>query len=195
MDYQNNNPDRELGWDDPIEHEEREFVLFPAGDYPFQIINLEKARHDNPNSKTPPCPKAILTVRVTEPATGRTADMTCNLLLHSSWEWKLCEFFAAIGLRRKGESKPMEWGRVVGSRGYLNLSVREYTRRDGDIGKSNDIKRFYPADEAPLAGSAPAAPAYQPAPAPVYQPAPAYQPPQTCPPAAPAAAPGGWNPR
>lgn len=176
MELMNNTPDRELSWDDEIENEGREYVLLPAGDYPFQVVNLEKARHDNPNSKVPPCPKAILTLRVTDPRSGQTADVGCNLLLHSQQEWKLCEFFSAIGLRRKGERLRMDWGRVVGSRGYLALSVREYTRRDGDVGKSNDVKRFYPAEEAP---AAPAAPAYaQPA-------APAYQPP----------APGGWTPR
>ncbi len=142
-------PDRELDWNDTIENEGHEYVLLPEGDYPFTIVSLEKARHTpGPQGKLPPCNKAVLTVRVTAPD-GMTADVRHNLFLHTSQEWKLCEFFAAIGARRKGEPLRMNWTVVPASTGQCHLKKRSFTRRDGTLGESNEISRFYPQEEKP----------------------------------------------
>lgn len=173
--YMNNQP-HELNWDDQIVQEEMELPYLPDGDYPFQIVNLEKARHQpKENGKIPPCNKAILTVRVTDRMNGQTVDMQANLLLHSKMEWKLCEFFAAIGMRQKGEALRMDWSRVVGATGLCK--VKKQQRRDGR--EASEIDRFYPAYDLP-AGAAPqksfAQAAYQ-QPAQSYA-APAYSQPQ-----------------
>ena len=37
--------ERELGWDDEIEKDGPEFVLLPEGDYSFEVVGFERARH------------------------------------------------------------------------------------------------------------------------------------------------------
>ena len=134
---------RELDWTDTIEHEDRPFVILPEGNYPFRVISIEKARHTpGPQGKLPPCNKAVLTVRLTAPD-GATADVKHHLFLHSSQEWKLCEFFTAIGARRKGEPLRMNWNAVPGAMGVCQVRIRQYVRRDGDQGQRNEIVRFY----------------------------------------------------
>ncbi|MBQ8556171.1 MAG: hypothetical protein IJ438_09925 [Clostridia bacterium] len=174
----NNQQPRELNWDDPIANEDIELPFLPDGDYPFQVVSFEKARH-NPREggKLPPCNKAILTVRVTDRMSGRTADIRHSLFLHTSMEWRLCEFFSAIGQRQKGETLKMDWSRIVGSSGLCKIKKQE--RRDGRA--ASEIDRFYPTYDLP-AGAVPAAvpAAYQqpaPASAPAYTP-PAYSQPQ-----------------
>ncbi len=145
-----NNPvQRELDWNDTIKNEDRPFVILPEGNYPFRVISIEKARHTpGPQGKLPPCNKAVLTVRLTAPD-GATADVRHNLFLHSSQEWKLCEFFTAIGARRKGEPLRMNWNAVPGASGQCHVQRRAFTRRDGTTGESNEISRFYPPEEKP----------------------------------------------
>lgn len=157
--YMNNQP-RELDWDDPISNEYIELPFLPEGDYPFQIVSIEKTRHQpRDGGKLPPCNKAILTVRVRDRETGMQADFRHSLYLHTSMEWRLCEFFAAIGQRQKGETLRMDWGRVVGSTGLCKVKRRE--RRDGR--PESEIDRFYPVYDLP--GGAQAAPQASTAPA------------------------------
>ncbi len=153
-----NNPTTtgEIGWDDTISQEEREYVLLPEGEYPCQIVNLEKTRHEpKPGGKLPPCGKAILTVRVANPATGEPVDLNYNLFLHTSQEWKLCEFFAAIGQKKRGEPLKMNWGLVVGSKASCAIARTEGRRRDGSTYQRNEIARFLPREDstAPNPGS------------------------------------------
>lgn len=181
MDYMNNQP-RELDWESEIVQEEMELPHLPDGDYPFQIVNLEKTRHQpkyndrgEMQGKIPPCNKAILTVRVTDRMNGQSVDINAHLLLHSKMEWKLCEFFAAIGMRQKGEALRMDWSRVVGATGLCKVKKRD--RRDGRA--ESEIERFYPAYDLPAGATQPqsyAQPAYQ-QPAQSYA-APAYNQPQ-----------------
>ena len=146
--YMNNQP-RELDWDSEIVQEEMELPSLPDGDYPFQIVNMEKARHQpKEGGKIPPCNKAILTVRVTDRMNGQSVDIQTNLLLHSKLEWKLCEFFAAIGMRQKGEPLRMDWSRVVGATGLCK--VKKQQRRDGRA--ASEIDRFYPVYDLPASG-------------------------------------------
>ena len=151
-----NQQPRELNWDDPISQEEMELPHLPDGDYPFQIVNLEKARHQpRDGGKLPPCNKAILTVRVTDRMNNVSVDIRHNLFLHTSMEWKLSEFFAAIGLKQKGEALRMDWSRVIGATGLCKVKKQE--RRDGRA--ASEIDRFYPAYDLPpsaITGASPA---------------------------------------
>lgn len=147
----NPNEAREFEWDDVIENDGQEFRVLPEGDYPFTIVALEKARHTpQPGGKMPACNKAILTVRL-EDQDGSTADNKYNLFLHSSQEWKLCEFFAGIGARKKGEPLKMNWAIVVGSTGICHVKVRSYASRNDPSQQlqSNDISKWYPKDTSP----------------------------------------------
>ena len=55
--------DRELGWDDEIEHDGEGFTLLPEGDYQFRVLSFERARHPG-SAKLPPCNKAELKIQL-----------------------------------------------------------------------------------------------------------------------------------
>lgn len=137
-----NEMERAFEWDDAIENEGSQYIVLAEGEYPFTVVSLEKARHmPRKDGKLPACNKAVLTLRLTD-ADGRPVDLTYNLFLHSSQEWKLCQFFTGIGLRKRGEKFVMQWNRVVGASGVCHVKVRKYTGSDGKEHEANDIDRF-----------------------------------------------------
>lgn len=102
-----NTTSREFGWDDEIQQDGHSFQVLPEGDYNFTVKKFERARHGG-SEKIPACNKAILTVAVS--SAEASGDVLTNLFLHSRFEWKLCQFFTAIGQRKRGEAMRMNWG-------------------------------------------------------------------------------------
>lgn len=144
----------ELAWDGVIEKDAPDFILLRDGDYDFEITNFERQRHSGSNGgKLPPCPKAVITLRVEgvdKDGNPGVTNITHNLFLHSSCESMLSSFFAGIGRKRKGERLVMDWSNLIGTRGYAHIGVREWTGRDGEPKFSNEVKRFWPPEEAAL---------------------------------------------
>lgn len=138
MDYNNNNVDREFGWEDEIE-KESEFVLLPEGDYSFKVESFERSR-TNGSDKMPSCNMAVIKIRV-DGENDQSAMITYNLVLHSKLEWKISEFFAGIGQKKKGEKLKMNWQYVPGSTGRCKVGIRTYNGN-----QYNEIKKFYPKD-------------------------------------------------
>lgn len=136
--------DKELGWEDEIEHDGEDFVILPEGDYDFEITGFERGRH-NGSEKLPPCNKAVLSVRLTG-ADGQTTTIQHNLFLHTKCEGMLCAFFTAIGQRKHGEKLSMNWNAVVGSKGRCKVGIRNWTSSNGNPMQSNQIKKFYEPD-------------------------------------------------
>lgn len=133
----------ELGWDDEISNDSGSFVLLEEGDYEFTVTAFERARFPG-SAKLPPCNKAVLTLAV-ESGQG-TANVKYDLILYSTLEWKLSEFFRAIGQKKHGEPLRPRWNELVGSRGRARFKVRAYTKKDGGEGKVNDVEKFYDYD-------------------------------------------------
>lgn len=141
--YQN---DGAFGWDDEIQNEDS-FVLLPEGDYWFKIMKVEKARY-NGGSKISACPKAIVEFEITCPD-GQTVTLTENFLLHQKMEWKLSQFFAAIGMKAKGEKLKMNWSpAIIGRTGVCKIIVNKYTK-DGAEHENNRIDKLYPSYDQP----------------------------------------------
>lgn len=140
------NQPRELAWDDEIQNDGGLYEVLPEGDYDFVVNKFERARHSG-SDKIPPCNKAILTLSVFgEQATG---TIQTNLFLYSKFEWKLCQFFTAIGHRKHGETLRMNWASVPGSSGICHVGVRKWTGNDGREHEGNEITEFYdPAERA-----------------------------------------------
>jgi hypothetical protein len=130
----------ELGWDATIENDGPDFTVLPEGDYDFEVIEFERARHPG-SENLPPCNKAIVHIRI-KGAAGQTT-IKHNLFLHSKCEGLLCAFFTAIGQRQKGQKFTMNWNAVVGSRGRAKVGIREFTNDRGEKLQFNEIKRFY----------------------------------------------------
>lgn len=137
----------ELGWDDEISNDSGSFVLLEEGDYEFVVTAFERARFPG-SAKIPPCNKAVLTLAV-ESVQG-TASVKYDLILYSTLEWKLSEFFRAIGQKKHGEPLCPRWNELVGSRGRARFKTRTYTKKDGSEGKTNDVEKFYDYDPAAM---------------------------------------------
>lgn len=129
-------------WDATIENDS-EFTLLPEGDYDFEVVTFERARHPG-SDKLPACNKAIVHIKVTG-AEGSTT-VKHNLFLHTKTEGMLCAFFTGIGQRKQGEKYTMNWNAIVGARGRCKVGVRKYTGDDGQERTYNEIKRFYESE-------------------------------------------------
>lgn len=134
----------ELGWESTIE-KDNDFVLLPAGDYDFEVMTYERARHGG-SDKIPPCNKAIVHIKVSSPEGSTTIKH--QLLLYSSLEWKLCEFFTAIGKRKKGEKLKMDFNGAIGCKGRCKVGTRKWLSNNGQEMEGNQIETFYEPDEA-----------------------------------------------
>lgn len=137
---------RELGWEDQIENDGPEFVVLPEGDYDFEVVNFERARH-NGSDKLPPCNKAIIHIKINAPQGSTTIKH--NLFLHTITEGMLCAFFTAIGQRKKGQKVTMNWNQVIGSKGKAKVAIKKWTNDEGRELQGNEIKKFYEPIETP----------------------------------------------
>lgn len=137
------NEERELGWDDSIEKDGKEFITLPAGDYDFEIESFERAR-SNGSEKMPPCNMAVLQFTIKN-SHGEDVSVKENFLLHTKLEWKLSELFTSVGMKQKGEKVRMNWSALPGSTGRCKLKVEHYTK-DGEDRTINRIERLYPKE-------------------------------------------------
>ena len=130
---------QELEWDAKI-NKETDFVLLPPGDYMFTVTELKRERHEaKPGGKLPACNQATLTLRIEAPQGN--ALITYRLFLHSSMESMLTQFFAGLGLKKKGEPLQMDWTKVLGASGRAKVDIKTYNDNE-----YNEIKKIYPAE-------------------------------------------------
>ncbi len=135
--------ERELGWDDPIENDSPDFIILPEGDYDFEVVDFERARHNGSN-KLPPCNKAVVHIRI-EGQEG-VSIIKHQLFLHTKTEGMLCAFFTGIGQRQKGQKVIMNWNAVVGSKGRCKIGIRSWKNDEGKEMTFNEVKKFYEPD-------------------------------------------------
>lgn len=144
--------DRAFDWGDTIENDSS-FTLLPEGTYPFTVVKFERGEHAG-SDKIPPCKKAVLTIELDGGALG-TTEITENLFLHSKQEWKLCQFFTAIGQRKKGEQMRMNWQAVPGAKGWAEVIVNKYKNKNGEDRQNNRIDKYLdPAEVRPAQAQA-----------------------------------------
>lgn len=140
-----NEMERELDWNDQIEHDGADFIVLPEGDYDFEVTAFERGRH-NGSEKLPPCNKATLSIKIIA-QDGTDTTVRHNLFLHSKTEGMLCAFFTSIGQRKKGEKVNMNWNAVIGSRGRCKVAIKKYEGKE-----YNEIKKFYEPVEGQTGG-------------------------------------------
>lgn len=135
---------RELGWEDEISDEGKEYPLFEEEDYKFTVEKVERARFSG-SAKMPPCNMAKVTFVIW--GAEDKIEITENFLLNSKMEWKLSALFLAIGLKKHGEPLKMQWNKVPGTKGKCHVYVDTYTNKNGEECKINRIKKFYDFDK------------------------------------------------
>lgn len=176
-----NDMGQELDWDMGEVSDEGAFVLLPAGVYAFGVEKLEKERFEG-SAKMAPCPRAHLTLSLIG-ADGSSGTVHERLMLNTKMAWRIARFFQSLGFQKNPETGkvPVAWNQVEGKSGYLALKVREYLKKDGSTGQSNEVDEWLlPGDEriARALSAQSAAPAAQSAPVQAAMPVPP-QPAQT----------------
>ena len=139
--YQNDA--HEIGWGDQIVADGGEFLLLDEGDYDFTVTAFERGRFPG-SAKIPACNKAVLTLTV-QTQKGE-ANAKYDLILWSSLEWKISEFFRSLGQKKSGEAFVPRWNEVVGSKGRAHFKPRKYLK-NGEERQVNDISKFYDAPQ------------------------------------------------
>lgn len=141
---------RVFDWDDMIENdggENFESVLLPEGNYPFEVIKVEKAFFDG-SDKIPACNMAKVFLRIDGGELG-TSLCVENLYLCAKFEWKAAGFLRSVGLKKHGE--PIAWRKLEhcdGETGRCKIYVDEYKEKNGNgTRQSNKIDRFYDKEE------------------------------------------------
>ena len=133
-----------MDWDDEIAEDGQQFVTLTEGDYPFEVTNFERAHHPG-SANLPACPKASLTLKF-DTKEGAAYSFV-DLFLVKKMEWKLSEFFRAIGMKKHGERVNMDWNRVMGAKGVAHVKPTEYTSKSGELRTKNEVVRFLDYDE------------------------------------------------
>jgi hypothetical protein len=134
-----------LNWDSEIDSDGGEYTVAPAGDYDFEVVDLEQTRYTPPadgSGKIPACPQAIVKIRV-RTVDGEEVDIRHNLFLCSKTVGMIGEFFIGIGQKKRKQKFVPDWSRVVGTRGRCKVGVRKWTGKDGEQKQGNEVKKFY----------------------------------------------------
>lgn len=134
-----------MDWDDAIVDDGMEYVLLEEGDYNFVVRDFERG-HFPGSAKLPACNKATLTLEV-DTREG-TATVKHDIILCRTLEFRISEFFRAIGQKKHGERLVMNWNKVVGSKGRARFKPRPYTNKDGEQKMANNVDKFYDYDPA-----------------------------------------------
>lgn len=139
-----------LDWDSTIENDNA-FTLLPEGDYEFTVTGFTRGEFTpkRSDSKIPPCKCAELQLTIVDPATGTDVDLEDRLFLLRKFEWKLCQFFTAIGQRKRGEQLRMNWAGVPGAKGRCHVAINRFTGNDGNPRENNRITEYLEPAEAP----------------------------------------------
>ena len=137
------NTNKGFGWNDSIEQDSEDRALIPEGNYNARILWVEKGEFPG-SAKLSACPKSTVTMLLD--TGGVPAPITTSLLLHRRLEWKVKEFFRAVGRAKHGEPYTMNWDGLEGARLRVHVSRNTYTNRFGEEQQTNQVDRFYDYD-------------------------------------------------
>ena len=98
MDFSNNS----FGWNDAIKKDSEDRVLIPEGNYNARVLWVDRGEFPG-SAKLSACPKAIVNLMVD--VDGRPMPIIVQLLLHRRLEWKIKEFFRAVGRAKQKAGK------------------------------------------------------------------------------------------
>lgn len=132
-----------LSWNSPVS-QEAEFNLMPENtEVSFEVVGFERA------TTRKGAPMAKLTLKCENTETKAVTTVKDALVLMRSCEWKICQFFACVGLREHGEKSVPKWESVLGSKGFARLGIEEWQSQSGELHERNIVKTYLdptPAD-------------------------------------------------
>ncbi|MCT1797403.1 hypothetical protein [Aerococcus viridans] len=138
----NTNFEGALSWDSEIK-QESSFNLLPAGEYQFEVEKMERGQYQpSPKSSIRDVsPQAELHIKIFGGEHGNT-NVIERLILHTKTEFKISEFFIAIGQKQPGQPLTPNWNYVIGSTGRCEIEVNKYNNSNGQERENNRVVRF-----------------------------------------------------
>lgn len=141
--------DRAIGWGEAVQNTNNggEWEPLPEGDYTFKITKFNRGRY-NGSERMPACNVAELTLYCDD---GKNkGSFLHRIYMVESQVWKLSALARALGWAEPGSSEcVMRWDEILGASGRCKVAIRNYQKRDGSLGKSNEVKTFYDAEFKP----------------------------------------------
>lgn len=130
-----------LDWNGSFIAEESSYKLLEPGIFPFKVTKMDRKIYDGQSDKIPNgAPYAEISIEVTSPE-GSTI-ITDRLFLMKSWQWKLTQFFSAIGQAPiVGQPFTPNWNMVLGATGKVEIEINKYISR-GEERKNNRVKEY-----------------------------------------------------
>lgn len=125
-----------LGWDGYVESDS-DFTILDEGDYDFRVEGYERT-----TSKAGK-PMAKVQIRVSDPNTGASTVVTDYLVLVSTTEWKISQFFRGVGLKKHGERCKIDFDAAISKTGRCHVIQDGFLGNDGKERFSNKIDRYY----------------------------------------------------
>lgn len=119
------------------EKEIQEMMLWPRGEYDFEVIKSERAI-SGPNSKTPGTHFIKLTLRLFNETGGSRIQ---NAILHPAMEAQLRHFCEETGIIAKYEAGTLEAHDCEGLSGKLQLKQKD---AEGNFPAKNEVQDFGP---------------------------------------------------
>jgi hypothetical protein len=142
----------EMGWNSEVDADANrpERTLLPEGPVKFVVLAFKRARKEYGKFGTINVAEVTLGV-VTLSGDEPPAEVIVNLGLHADLQWKITEFFTAIGQRAHGDKGKFvpRWDQVDGAAGYAINKHRELTsKKSNEKYKVNDLAKFITEAEA-----------------------------------------------
>lgn len=131
---------KELNWDSTITSDGNDMEPLPEGIYDFTVRTVERARFEG-SERMCPCWIARLDL-VTIDKDGIERHIFDSLYLNTKAEWRLGQFFLAVGQKKKGEKTAMNWTSVPGAKVRAEITVNEYTDKNGVKRKNNRVAKY-----------------------------------------------------
>jgi hypothetical protein len=150
--------DKGFGWDDPIDPtiEGKRNPLLPDGKAKFVVIKIERKREEYGTFGTQNVAHVHMSVASLVDLDMEPAEMEEKLCLHQDLQWKITQFFTAIGQRKHGNQGKFvpNWklAEDEGSGECMMKSRKYIPKRGKNQGKEltvNNIDRYLdPAEES-----------------------------------------------
>lgn len=143
------NSGRILGWDETFvdEGSSKKYIVLEKGDYPFVVRDFKRGTYKG-SAKIPQCPCAEVTLEVQ--TKNGTAEVKYNMPLYSTMQWKIANFFLAVGMRKHEDPVVMDFNGAIGRHGCGAFYNRPWTGNDGKEKFSNEVDELYEYNEVRL---------------------------------------------
>ena len=129
--------------------------LLPEGEAIFTVVKLDRTRKDFGKFGTINVAVVKLMASTLVEGSDAAAEITVQLGLHHDLDWKITQFFTALGQRKHGDEGNFvpSWGKIVGQTGRCKITHRTYAKKDdkdgAKTGVANEIAEFLAPEEAP----------------------------------------------